>query len=154
MAGPIAHAYSWFATTRLGRFLSRRLSWKLDPWLLRVTDGRLSTTLFFPTRVLETRGARTGARRRNAVIFFADGDDILIAASNAGAPSHPSWFYNLVADPDVVFDERPVRASVVTDDTDRLWGLADRVFPAYATYRREAAKAGRTIPLIRLLPRS
>ena len=154
MAGPVARVYSRFATTRLARFLSRHLSWKLDPWLLRVSGGRLSTTLFFPTRVLETRGAKTGARRRNAVIFFADGDDILIAASNAGAPSHPSWFFNLVADPDVVFDERPVRASVVTDDTDRLWAIADRVFPAFATYRRDAAKVGRTIPLVRLTSRS
>ena len=57
MAGPVARAYSRFATTRLARFISRHVSWKLDPWLLRVTGGRLSTTLFFPTRVLETRGA-------------------------------------------------------------------------------------------------
>ena len=38
--------------------LSRHVSWKLDPILLRLTRGRVSTTLMIPTAVLETRGAR------------------------------------------------------------------------------------------------
>lgn len=36
---------------------------------------------------------------------------------------------------------------------ERLWGLADRVFAPYADYRREAARANRTIPIVRLTPR-
>lgn len=48
-----------------------------------------------------------------------------------------------------------MRAAVVDDETgrDRLWVLADRVFPAFATYRRDAATTGRTIPIVELTPR-
>jgi hypothetical protein len=47
----------------------------------------------------------------------------------------------------------PFHAVVVNDDRElrRLWGLADRVFPAFANYRQRAAAAGRTIPIIQLI---
>jgi deazaflavin-dependent oxidoreductase (nitroreductase family) len=153
-AGPVARAYAAFAATRLARFISRHISWKLDPILLRVTRGRLASTLFFPTAVLETRGARTGTPRRNAIIYFNDGDHVVIAASNAGDPRHPAWYYNLRAHPEVTFGGTPMRATVVEQDAERerLWILADRVFPAFANYRRDAAKVNREIPLVQLTP--
>jgi len=136
------------------RAVSRTIGWRLDPVLLRITGGRVATTLVFPTAVLETRGARTGARRRNAVITVADGDRTVIVASHAGAPRHPAWFHNLRADPDVLLGGRPMRASVVEDDDERrrIWVLADGVFPGYERYRRDAAATGRTIPLVVLEP--
>jgi deazaflavin-dependent oxidoreductase (nitroreductase family) len=147
-----ARAYASVATTSVAKFTSRHVNWKIDPLLLRLTRGRLATTLVFPTALLETRGVRTGARRRNAIIYFHDGERITIAGSNAGAPHHPAWYYNLLAHPDVTFGGRPLRAAVVDDETERvrLWALADRVFPAFATYRQDAARARRTIPLIQL----
>lgn len=152
--GRFKRAYAAFATTRVARFLSRHVSWRLDPVLLRLTGGRLASTLVFPTAVLETRGARSGARRRNAVITVADGDRTVIVASNAGAPRHPAWFHNLRADPDVLLGGRPVRATIVTDaaEQERLWAEADAVFPAFARYRRDAAAVRRTIPLVVLTP--
>ena len=60
-------AYAAIATTAVANFVSRHVNWKLDPLLLRLTRGRLATTLVFPTALLETRGARTGARRRHAI---------------------------------------------------------------------------------------
>jgi deazaflavin-dependent oxidoreductase (nitroreductase family) len=143
------------AATRWARFISRHVSWKLDPLLLRLTRGRLTSALVFPTALLETRGARSGAVRRNAVIYFYDGNRVTIAASNAGNPRHPSWYHNVVADPDVTLGGVPMRAMVVDEaDHARLWALGDRVFPAFARYRRDAAAAGRMIPLIQLTPRS
>ena len=62
--GAIARTYAAFAATRIATFISRHVNWKLDPVLLRATRGRLATTLVFPTAVLETSGARSGARRR------------------------------------------------------------------------------------------
>jgi deazaflavin-dependent oxidoreductase (nitroreductase family) len=121
--------------------------------MLRVTHGRLASTLIFPTAMLETRGARTGARRRNAIIYFDDDDGVIIAASNAGSGRHPSWYHNLVAHPEVTFAGRAMRASVVDDtEHDQVWALADRVFPAFANYRRAASKLGRKIPLVQLTP--
>ena len=150
-----AHFYAALAATRLARFVSRHVSWKLDPWLLRATRGRLASTLIFPTAVLETTGAKSGTRRRNAVIYFHDGDRITIVASNAGSPRHPSWYHNLRADRDVVFGGIAMRATVVQDEAERrrLWESADRVFPAFASYRRDAARVSRTIPIIQLTPR-
>ena len=153
--GTLARAYAALAATRLSRFVSRHLSWKLDPLLLRATRGRVATTLVFPTAVLETTGAKSGARRRNAIIYFHDGDRVTIVASNAGSPRHPSWYHNLRANPDVVFGGIAMHAAVVEDaaERDRLWHLADRVFPAYASYRRDAARVNRKIPIVQLTPR-
>lgn len=153
--GVVRRIYAAFATTRLGRLVSRLVGWKLDPILLRLSGGRLATTLLFPAAVLETVGARTGARRRNAVMYFHDGDRITIVASHAGAARHPGWYHNLRADPRVLFGGVPMEARVVEDEAerDRLWGLADRTFPGYATYRRQAAATGRSIPIVQLTPR-
>ena len=138
-------------TNRVANALSRRVGWKLDPILLRLTRGRLATTLVIPTTVLETRGARTGERRRNAVIYFHDGPArAVVAASHAGQPHNPSWYHNVLADPDVTIGGVPARAEVVEDPSEqaRLWELADRVFPAFETYRRRAGESDRVIPLI------
>jgi deazaflavin-dependent oxidoreductase (nitroreductase family) len=153
--GVIVRAYAALAASRFARFISRHVNWKLDPLLLRLTRGRLATTLVFPTAVLETRGARSGVRRRNAIIYFHDGDRVTIAASNAGYPRHPAWYHNLRSHPDVTFGGLPMRATVVEDEAERerLWVLADRVFPAFVRYRSDAAKVNRTIPLVQLTAR-
>lgn len=150
--GWFSRAYAALANTRLGRFMSVHVVWKLDPYLMRATRGRLGMGLVMPTALLETRGAKSGAVRRNAVIYFHDGERVTIVASKLGLPSHPAWFYNLQAHPDVTFGGTPMRAAVVGDEAERrrLWPLADRVFAPYAAYRREAAKAGRTIPIVQL----
>ncbi|HEX2576713.1 MAG TPA: nitroreductase/quinone reductase family protein [Aquihabitans sp.] len=152
--GRFARGYARLAATGFGRRASRVVSWRLDPVLLGIMRGRVASTLVFPTALLETRGARTGRPRRNAVIYFHDGELVTVVASNAGAPAHPAWFHNLRADPDVVLAGRPMRAVVVDDDGERarLWALADRVFPAFADYRRDAESHGRTIPIVQLRP--
>ena len=148
-------AWSRMSATRPALFVSRHVSWKLDPWLLRMTGGRVSSTVTIPTAVLETTGAKSGLRRRNAVIYFHDGEKVTVVPSQAGASSHPAWFHNLVAHPDVTVNGIPMVAAVVEDEADRtrLWALADRVFPAFEGYRRTAARTGRTIPIVQLTAR-
>lgn len=137
-----------------GLWLSRHVGWKVDPYLLRLTNGRLGTGLVIPTLLLETVGARSGQPRRNGVIYFHDGDSVILVASNAGRPMHPSWFHNARANPDVKLNGQPYRAKVVEDEAERarLWELADRVFPPFASYRESAARSGRTIPILQLTP--
>jgi deazaflavin-dependent oxidoreductase (nitroreductase family) len=153
--GWFSRAYAAFSNTRLGRFLSIHVVWKLDPPLMGATGGRLGFDLMIPTALLETRGARSGKRRRNAVIYFHDGERVTIVASKLGLPSHPAWFHNLRANPEVTLGGVPMRASVVEDEAERrrLWTLADQVFAPYAAYRREAAGANREIPIVQLSPR-
>jgi deazaflavin-dependent oxidoreductase (nitroreductase family) len=155
-AGALSRAYAALANTRFGRFMSEHVVWKVDPWLMRITRGRIGTGLgLLPTALLETRGAKSGAVRRNAVIYFNDGERATIVASKLGLPEHPAWFHNLRAHPDATLGGVPMRAAVVEDEEERerLWTLADRVFAPYADYRREAAKANREIPIVQLSPR-
>jgi deazaflavin-dependent oxidoreductase (nitroreductase family) len=141
---------TWLARTRVWGLVI----WRIDPVLMRASNGRLRTGGLLPTALLETRGARTGLVRRNAVIYFHDGDRVTIVASQAGRPENPSWFYNARANPDVLLGGQPFRAAVVEDEAEqaRQWDLADRVLPAFARYRETAARAGRSIPILQLTP--
>lgn len=153
--GLFSRAYAAFSNTRLGRFLSVHVAWKVDPFLMRVSRGRVGLDLTIPTALLETRGAKSGLLRRNVVIYFHDGDRVTIVASKLGFEKHPAWFHNLRAHPDVTLGGVPMRATVIEDEVERqrLWTLADRVFAPYADYRREAARVNRTIPIVQLAPR-
>ena len=136
-------------------WFARNVLWHVDPFLLRITGGRLSLGPGMPTLLLETTGARTGRPREHAVIYFTDGDEAVVVASKFGDPAHPAWFHNARRNPDVHVNGLPYRASVVEGDAeiDRLWALADQVLPAYAFYRDRAAETGRTIPILRLSAR-
>jgi deazaflavin-dependent oxidoreductase (nitroreductase family) len=148
-------AVARLSATRPGSWFSIHVAWKLDPHLLKLTGGRLSTAGPLPSALLESRGARTGRARRNATLYFHDGERVTIVASKRGLPHHPAWYHNLRRHPDVVYGGLPFRAELVEDEAERrrLWELADRVFPEYADYREQAAKAGRAIPIFQLTPR-
>jgi deazaflavin-dependent oxidoreductase (nitroreductase family) len=158
--GPVYRAWVRLAGSRLVTWLSTKqiwsaTVWKIDPWLMRLTHGRVGTGFLLPTALLETRGARSGLVRRNAVIYFHDGERVTIFATQAGRPDNPSWYYNARANPDVELGGQRFRAEIVEDEAERsrLWRLADRVFPTFAVYRDSAGRAGRTIPILQLVPR-
>lgn len=151
----LSRAFAAFSNTRLGRFISMRVIWRLDPPLMRLSGGRIGFDLMIPTALLETRGARSGKLRRNVVIYFHDGERVTIVASKLGLPKHPAWFHNLCANPEVTFGGLPMRAEIVSDNAERrrLWDLADRVFAPFAAYRREASQTNREIPIVQLTKR-
>ena len=153
--GPFYRAMARLSVTRVGAWLAVNVAWKIDPYLLRVTRGRFSTAAPLATGLLETRGARTGLPRRNATLYFHDDDRVTIVASLRGGPKDPDWYHNLRAHPEVIFAGLPLRAVVVEDEDERrrLWALADKVYPQYAGFRREATKAGREIPIVQLVAR-
>lgn len=148
------YAFCRLSITRPGLWLSQHVAWKLDPYLLKLSRGRIGSSGPLASEVLETRGARTGRTRRTATLYFHDGERVIIIASKRGWPTHPAWYYNLCADPDVVFGGRRFRAEIVEDraERQRLWALADRVFPPFRDYREWAGSAGRTIPIVALVP--
>jgi deazaflavin-dependent oxidoreductase (nitroreductase family) len=153
--GRLYLAVARFSATKAGAWLAVNIAWKVDPHLLKLTRGRFSTAGPLATALLESRGARTGQPRRNATLYFHDGDRVTIIASKRGWPKNPAWYYNLRKHPDVAFGSLPFRAEIVEDEAERqrLWDLADRVFPEYADYREQAGKAGRVIPIFQLVPR-
>ena len=149
-------AYAAFLATGVGRWLAKNIAPKVDPWLLRATGGRLAMGLMLPSALLTTTGAKTGQPRTNPVFYFHDGPDVIVIASNYGADKHPAWYHNLTANPRVQIATNgggPVMtADAVSDpaERERLWAMADRVYPLWPDYRRRAARCHRTIPIIRL----
>jgi deazaflavin-dependent oxidoreductase (nitroreductase family) len=102
------------------------------------------------TLLLTTRGRRSGKLRRTALIYGRDGDRYLVVASNGGAKKHPSWYLNLVDNPEVevqvgadTFAARALTAPA--EDKSRLWRLMASIWPDYDRYQ---TKAERDIPLI------
>jgi deazaflavin-dependent oxidoreductase (nitroreductase family) len=110
-----------------------------------------------PLLYLSTIGAKSGQRRTNAVIPFADGEDAwLIVASRAGAADHPAWFYNLVKSPDLVEVEVEGRRTAVAPEV--LTGAEraaawERITQENAGYARYQEKTDREIPVVRLTSR-
>ncbi|MBF4998301.1 nitroreductase family deazaflavin-dependent oxidoreductase [Nocardia sp. BSTN01] len=152
--GWVYRTYAGFIGSEPVRQLMPNLFWKLDRYVMAVTGERFGLPLMLPTAVLETRGAKTGAPRRNPVLYFHDDHDVIVIALNGGQPTNPAWYYNLRQNPDVKFAGMPMRAAVVRDDAERerLWHLGTAVFAPYAKFRRIAAATGRTIPVVRLTP--
>ncbi len=103
-----------------------------------------------PTLLLTTRGNKSGTARRTALIYGRDGNDYVVMASYAGSPTHPDWYLNLVADPEVVIqmgeDVTAGTARTVADeDRDRVWKIMTAIWPDYDEY---SAKTNRKIPLV------
>lgn len=121
-------------------------------WLYEVSDGRIGTSLGGrPMLLLRTVGRKTHAPRTAALLYVRDGEAWAVIASKGGAPHHPGWFHNLVAQPDVEIQigrERiPVRARVAEgEQRARIWARADEVNQGqYTVYQ---ARTKRPIPVI------
>lgn len=107
-----------------------------------------------PTLLLTTRGRRTGRSFTTPLIFGRDGEDYVVVASMGGAPTHPSWYLNLEADPHVDVQVRdktfPAEASPAEgEERTRLWALMAGVWPNYDVYQ---TRTQRRIPVVRLHP--
>jgi deazaflavin-dependent oxidoreductase (nitroreductase family) len=149
------------ASTRLGRsragqLVAKYIAPKTDPWLSRVSDGRLCWgMLAAPSATLTTMGARTGQPRQVQIAYFHAGRDVIAVASNFGGEKHPHWYYNLVAQPECELGGEPFRAAEVIDPVEyaRLYDLAERSYAGYIDYRAKTVAVGRLIPILRLIPR-
>lgn len=96
------------------------------------------------------KGAKTGTERVTPLMYRPLGDDIAIFASKGGAPEHPAWFHNLVANPDTTIEigdeTRHVRARVATgDERSRIWEAQKSDVPQFAEYE---ASTAREIPVV------
>jgi deazaflavin-dependent oxidoreductase (nitroreductase family) len=123
--------------------------------LYESSGGTEGTTLRgYPVVVLTSRGARSGAVRKTPLMRVEHDGRYAVVASQGGAPEHPKWYHNLVADPHVVLQDGPA----VTDmraheahgaEKQEWWDRAVRAYPDYAAYQR---RTDREIPLFVLEP--
>ena len=118
--------------------------------LYESTGGTEGTTLRdMPVVILTSVAASSGKIRKTPLMRVEHGGTNAVVASQGGAPRHPRWYFNLVADPHVELQDGPVRtdrvAREVTGDEKALWwGRAVAAYPDYAEYQQ---KTDRRIPV-------
>lgn len=123
--------------------------------LIESSGGTQGTELRgMPVVVVTNRGAKSGKLRKTPLMRVEHDGVYAIVASQGGAPDHPAWYFNLLADPQVELQDGPVRQDLVArevtgDERAAWWRRAVGAFPAYREYQ---FKTRRTIPVLVLEP--
>ena len=103
-----------------------------------------------PMLLLTTTGAKSGEKRVSPLVYTTDAGRIVIVASNGGSDRHPSWYYNITANPQTtieVGDETYQANAFVTDPAERrrLFDLHAKRFPGFNDYEKGT---DRVIPVV------
>ena len=124
--------------------------------LYRASRGRLGGRIAggAPVLLLTTTGRKSGKQRMTPLLYLEDAGRYVVIASVGGAPKHPAWYLNLLANPaariDVGSRKVPVTASTASpDERARLWPLAVQIYAGYDGYQ---ARTTREIPVVILAP--
>ena len=101
--------------------------------------------------LLHTTGAKSGLARLTPLAYLAEGDRLIVIASNGGAPTSPDWYYNLVANPgvsvEVGAEQFDAQATVAQEpERSKLYAQMVALSPGFAQYQKKAAP--RIIPVI------
>jgi len=119
----------------------------------RANEGRVGAPFEGADLLLLTStGAKSGEPRTTPVVYLKDGGRMVIFASKAGAPTHPAWYHNLLANPDATVEvgtEKVAVHAVITsgEERERLFEAQVERSPQFAEYR---AKTTRVIPVVAL----
>ena len=114
------------------------------------SGGTEATTLRgVPVVVVTSVGARSGKLRKNPVMRVEHEGSYALVASKGGAPSHPTWYHNLVAHPRVELQDGPQRRDYTVrlakgEERAQWWERAVAVWPEYAQYQ---TRTDREIPV-------
>lgn len=128
---------------------------KINVWVYRLSGGRLMNKLAGdPICLVTMTGARSGQRRTIPLMYVPDGDSVLLVASQGGAPTHPIWYHNLIAHPDIEIEEGGVKRALTAREVDaeeklRLWPICVAHYAPYDDYQR---RTDRNIPVFRCEP--
>jgi len=113
-----------------------------------------NTMIGKPVVILTSVGARSGKIRKTPLMRVEHEGEYAVVASLGGAPTHPVWYYNLKANPQVELQDgpspQPMQAREVTGEEKAVWwARAVEAFPNYASYQE---KTDREIPVFVLEP--
>ena len=105
-----------------------------------------------PLLLLTTIGARSGQARTIPLMYFPDGDRLLVLASNFGAPKHPDWYHNLLMHPNVTVEVgsqtyRATAVPLVGRAREQTWA---RIVERYPSLAQLQAQTRRQIPIVAL----
>ena len=117
---------------------------------IEASGGTEGTTMRgMPVIVVTNRGARSGKLRKTPVMRVEHDGAYAVVASKGGAPEHPTWYYNLVANPLVEVQDGTEKwdmtARIVTGAERAEWW--ERSVAAFADYADYAKKTDREIPV-------
>src|SRR5512147_1723695 len=107
------------------------------------TKGLTLRDTGLPVIIVTNRGKKTGAIRKTPLMRVVDGKNYILVASQGGAPTHPKWYHNLKADPNVEIRDKTevykmrVREVTDPDERERLWKIAVSAFPNYQEYQQK-----------------
>ncbi len=125
-------------------------------FLYRITDGRIGEKqLHYSMLVLHAIGRKSGEPRPHVLLYFRDGENLVVCASNNGSQKPPGWYLNLQAHARVWVQhgriKREVIAETVVDEgeRERLWQMLLKVRPNFAEYQKLTT---RIFPLVVLKP--
>jgi deazaflavin-dependent oxidoreductase (nitroreductase family) len=109
-----------------------------------------------PLLLLTSTGAKSKQPRTTPVMYLPDGERMVIFASKAGAPTHPSWYHNLLANPSATVEVGTETVEVVArvadgDERERLYTRQSALHPQFDDYQQ---KTTRQIPVVVLEPAS
>ena len=140
--------------TSAGRWYGMHVGSRVDPPLLRLTGGRLATTSFFPLVLMTVPGRRSGEPRTVTLVYFTQGDEVILTASSFGRDRHPAWYLNAVAAGEVELRVGGRGGRYLVRETegaerDRLFELSTKLYAGYGLYA-ERVRGGRTIPVLAL----
>jgi deazaflavin-dependent oxidoreductase (nitroreductase family) len=107
-----------------------------------------------PCVILWTLGRKSGAIRKSPLMRVEHDGSYAVIASMGGAPNHPVWYLNLLADPHVTLQDGDeirdyVAREVEEDERAQWWARANEAWPAYESYQE---RTERRIPVIVLDP--
>jgi deazaflavin-dependent oxidoreductase (nitroreductase family) len=124
----------------------------------RANEGRVGGQFDgAPMILIHHRGRTSGAERVNPVVYLPVDGGYAVFASKAGAPDHPDWYLNLVANPQTTVEVGTDTIAVTARDTSgeerqRIWEQQKAVMPGFAEY--ETSAAPRVIPVVVFEPTS
>jgi deazaflavin-dependent oxidoreductase (nitroreductase family) len=144
-----------FALTRAGTWFLKNVSRRIDPTLVRLSRGRVSTLVFTPVVLLTTTGARSGLKRTVPLLYFTDDQRAILIASNYGGTRHPAWFHNVSANPEVTlyaggYEGQFIGRVTSGEEREQLWELAQKLTRGYSQY--QDTTEGREIPVLAFTP--
>ena len=156
-AGAVKRLLMKVSNTNAGRSVGIHLAANVDPVLQRISGGRVATTAFFPLVTLIARGRKSGEERQTPLLYFTQGDEVILVASSFGREKHPAWYYNATANPEVELMARGERLPYRVRETEgeereHLLDLAEQLYAGYGNYRERTAGV-REIPVLALSPR-
>jgi len=107
-----------------------------------------------PVLLLTTTGRRSGQPHTTALTYLPDGRNLVVVASNGGAPKDPDWMLNLRTNSRAVIQMRDVRLAVRSREVagakrTELWNRVVQKYSGYAAYQ---SRTSRTIPVVILEP--